>query len=81
MKRQQLIARTNHELLALLVPEIKKECIRLIDTGALDYGHEDMRSYTTAKTVLAVAMQNIINSRLNSYNGEDTINRENLRNF
>ena len=79
MDKKQMNARIT-ELMRLVVPDIKQECKRLLATGALEYSREDSRSYRTAKTVVAVAMQNIA-AGISSFNSEDAATRKNLKNF
>jgi hypothetical protein len=79
MKTSDLNARTN-ELLKDMIGNIKKECKRLATSGAMDYSQDDSRTYRAAKTILAVALENVA-AGITIFNAEDKNNRANLRKF
>jgi len=68
-------------MLQLIIPEVKQECKRLIASGALEYDREDSRSFRLAKSVLAVALENVAARMLNVWDDNDIETRRNLRNF
>lgn len=79
MTNTQLMSRCN-DLIKTFLPDIKKECKHLINSGAIEYGMEDVRTYRMAKNVLVVAMENVARG-ITEFSAEDKEIRENLRKF
>lgn len=68
------------DLLKAYLPDVKKQCKSLINSGAIDCSEEDCRTYRMAKNVLAVAMESVAKG-ITKFNDEDTETRKNLRNI
>ena len=80
MKRSELNKRIT-ELISSYKTALKEECTRLVNSGAVEYEKEDLRSYKTAKSILCVAAENISATRLSVFDSEDKKIRANLRKF
>jgi hypothetical protein len=79
MNKQQLNSRIT-EMMKDITPWIKAEARRLINTGSIDFSNDDSRTYSAAKKILTVALENAATQ----YTPFDATNREevkNLRNF
>ena len=57
MNKRELNSRIN-EMMKDVTPWIKKECNRLSASGAIDFSNDDSRTYSAAKKILTVALEN-----------------------
>jgi len=57
MNTHELNSRIN-EMIKDVTPWIKKECKRLAASGAIDFSYDDSRTYSAAKKILTVALEN-----------------------
>ncbi len=60
MNKRELNSRIN-EMMKDVTPWIKKECKRLAAAGAIDYSQDDSGTYSAAKKILTVALENAAN--------------------
>ncbi len=60
MNKRELNQRIN-EMMKDVTPWIKKECKRLAVSGAIDFNNDDSRTYSAAKKILMVALENAAN--------------------
>jgi hypothetical protein len=57
MNKRELTSRIN-EMMKDVTPWIKTECKRLAASGAIDFSNDDSRTYSAAKKILTVALEN-----------------------
>ena len=79
MNKRELNSRIN-EMMKDVTPWIKKECKRLAAVGAIDYSQDDSRTYSAAKKILTVALENAA-KQYTPFDEEARKEIKNLRHF